>query len=101
MSAAAPVILPEQETKQRTMPLWNVIILNDDHHSMPFVAGVIMVVFKKEMDEAIEIMKTAHETGRAICTTCPKERAELYLEQVATYKEGPKGAVGCEMEPAE
>lgn len=99
MSTAAPLLLPEAETTTKHCPRWNVIILNDDHHSIEFVLGVVIQIFKKDFDEAIEIVKTAHETGRAICTTCSKERAELYLEQVSSLKEGAKGAVGCEAEP--
>lgn len=80
---------------------WHVIFVNDDYHSMQFVVSVIMKIFKQTLEEATQRMIEVHETGASIITTCPKERAELYLEQVATIKEGEKGAVDCKIEPAE
>ena len=99
--------LAPPEIEQRTIvsnkicPNWNVIFLNDDVHSFEFVIFVICTVFRKELEDAYRITKSIHETGQEIVTTCSKERAELYLEQVAGIKEGPKGAIGCVIEPAE
>jgi ATP-dependent Clp protease adaptor protein ClpS len=84
-------------SSNKLFPMYNVILLNDDYHTFEFVIYVICTVFKKELPEAFKITKSVHETGQGIVTTCTKERAELYLEQV----EGPKGSIGCIMEPVE
>jgi ATP-dependent Clp protease adaptor protein ClpS len=91
---------PSTEKDQRVAPRWNVILLNDDFHSVQFVIHLLQEVFKKEFDAAVAITMSIHHTGRGIAATTTKERAELYLEQVKALPEGAKGPVGCEMEPA-
>lgn len=91
----------ETETVDKICPNWNVILLNDDYHSFDFVIILLMKIFRKELDSALAITLEIHENGQGIAATCSKERAELYLEQVASMKEGIKGAIGCVMEPAE
>jgi len=91
-------------TKQGLCPQWHVLLHNDDFHTFDFVIMVLMEVFKKDFDQALVVTKSIHKSGPggvAIVTTCPKERAELYVEQVSTMKEGEKGSIGCNMEPAE
>lgn len=96
-----PQVNTVASTKTHLYPQWNVLLLNDDVHSFPFVIHVIMQVFRKTVEEAFSFTLGIHQTGQAILTTCSKERAELYLEQVSTFKEGDKGALGCAMEPVE
>ena len=97
--------LDEQtSTKQGLCPQWHVLLKNDDFHTFDFVIMVLIDIFKKDFDEAMKITKAIHKSGAggaAIVTTCPKERAELYVEQVSSLKEGEKGSIGCCMEPAE
>lgn len=95
---------PEVVSKQGLCPQWHVLLKNDDFHTFDFVIMVLMEVFKKDFDQALSITKEIHKSGAggaAIVTTCPKERAELYVEQVSSLKEGAKGSIGCCMEPAE
>jgi ATP-dependent Clp protease adaptor protein ClpS len=91
----------EQEVDQKICPNWNVIILNDDHHTYEFVMMVMIYIFRKTVEEAFDLTVKVDKEGQAIAATCSKERAELYLEQVAGMKEGQLGAIGCVMEPAE
>lgn len=89
------------DTSQKICPNWHVIFLNDDYHSFDFVIYVITTLFKKTFEEAFILTITIHKTGQGVITTCSKERALLYEEQVAGIKEGEKGAIGCVIEPAE
>jgi ATP-dependent Clp protease adaptor protein ClpS len=89
------------ENDQRIAPRWNVILLNDDFHSVPFVIAVLQEIFKKEFQAAVDITLSVHNTGRGIAATTTKERAELYVEQVKSMPEGAKGPLGVEMEPCE
>lgn len=79
---------------------WNVIILNDDHHSMHFVVAVIQKVVRCDLDRATRIMIEAHTQGRAIIFTGCLEQAELKQEQVQSFHEGEMGALGCVLEQA-
>jgi ATP-dependent Clp protease adaptor protein ClpS len=95
-----------EETDVRRQPPYNVIIENDDHHSMEFVVSVLVKVLGCTMQRAVQYMLTAHTTGRAIVWTGTKEVAELKVDQIRTFHEtreqdGAKlGPLGCSMEPA-
>ena len=54
----------EVEIKQPN--LWRVIFHNDDTTTMEFVIFLLIKVFYKKSSEAIEIMLTIHEKGKAI-----------------------------------
>jgi ATP-dependent Clp protease adaptor protein ClpS len=102
-----PTLEPEVVTRQRLLPPYNVILENDDHHSMDFVVEVLRKVFGFDLPKSIQLMMTAHETGHAIVWTGSKEVAELKAEQMSTYhevRESDKknlGALGVRIEPAE
>ena len=91
----------KQDTNQKINPNWHVILLNDDVHTFQFVIMVLVKIFRKEVNEAIKMTYEIHEKGQTIATTCSKERALLYQEQVVSVKEGDKGALKCVIEPAE
>jgi len=93
-------IIERTDIKKKHLPLWHVIFINDDFHSMQFVTFVIINVFKLPIEEAILKMLEVHENGQSIIVTVHKERAELYFEQVSSIKEGIIGPVNCKIEPA-
>jgi ATP-dependent Clp protease adaptor protein ClpS len=105
------IVLPEIETttKPRTLPPYNVILLNDDFHSMEFVVTVLQKVFGFNEQKAILLMLEAHHQERAIVWSGSKEGAELKQEQVRTCheirdlpdgSEKDLGPLGCDIEPA-
>lgn len=55
----------------------NVILFNDDHHSMEEVAAQLMKACGCGPDRAMAIMLEAHTKGRAICFSGSLERCEL------------------------
>ncbi len=95
-----------EQTRTRRVPPYNVILENDDHHSFEFVVGVLQQVLGCGPEKAFQLTETAHNTGRAVIWTGPKEVAELKVEQVLTFHEtrerdGAKlGPLGCTIEPA-
>jgi ATP-dependent Clp protease adaptor protein ClpS len=97
---------PVEETKTRRIPPYNVILENDDHHSMEFVVNVLIQVLGCPMERAVQLMLEAHNSGRAVIWTGPREVAELKCEQVQTFHEtrdrddAKLGALGCYIEPA-
>src|SRR5262245_2591524 len=78
---------PREEVHTRRIPPYNVILLNDDHHSMEFVIGVVCKVLGCPGERAYQLMLEAHTSGRAVLWTGPKEVAELKQEQVTTFHE--------------
>ncbi|MBY0228424.1 MAG: ATP-dependent Clp protease adaptor ClpS [Gemmataceae bacterium] len=100
-----PKVLPEEDVRTRRIPPYNVILLNDDHHSMEFVVETLCRVLGCAVEKAVQYMMEAHESGRCIIWTGTKEVAELKQEQIMTYPEKRDdgrdlGPLGCEIEPA-
>jgi len=76
------VTLDRPETKNKIMPLFKVLIHNDDDNSMEHVVYALQEVFKFEPQKCISIMLEAHQSGVALCKTSPKEHAEMYKEML-------------------
>jgi ATP-dependent Clp protease adaptor protein ClpS len=105
------VLKPEIETasKHKTLPPYNVILLNDDVHSMPFVVTVLQKVFGFDEQKACLLMLEAHHNQRTIVWSGSKEGAEFKQEQVRTFHEivslpgssdKDLGHLDCVIEPA-
>jgi ATP-dependent Clp protease adapter protein ClpS len=56
-------------------PEVHVVIRNDDYTPMRFVSYVIHAIFERSPEDAVAVMKTAHEHGRAIIGRLPTPRA--------------------------
>ncbi|MFN4243598.1 MAG: ATP-dependent Clp protease adaptor ClpS [Tepidisphaerales bacterium] len=63
------------------LPLWKVLLHNDDVNDIYFVIRTIMEL--TPLNEQAAVLRTveAHKTGVALLLTTHKERAELYQEQ--------------------
>lgn len=106
MSDSAVITRPEarEKTSTRRIPPYNVVLLNDDDHTMEFVVMVLTKVYGYPLEKCVTLMLRAHETGRSVIWTGTKELAELKVEQMDTFHEvkdsADIGALGCEIEPA-
>jgi ATP-dependent Clp protease adaptor protein ClpS len=102
----SPVASPEMrhDPEAKLLPPYNVILFNDDHHSMEFVVEVLCKVFGYKPERSIQLMIEAHTSGRSVVWTGAKEVAELKAEQIGTMheKRGGRdlGPLGCSIEPA-
>jgi len=97
---------PKEETRTRRVPPYNVLIDNDDLHSMEFVVEVIQKALGYAAERAFQLMLQAHTSGRAVVWTGSKEVAELKFDQIRSFhevRENPEtnlGPLGCSIEPA-
>lgn len=95
----------KQEQKVRRLPPFNVVLLNDEHHTGEFVMDVLQKALGFNPPKALALMNEAHTTGRSIVWTGSKEVAELKQEQIQSFHEvktdGTKlGPLGVDLEPA-
>ncbi len=102
-TTTAPTV--DEEVKTRRIPPYNVILENDDHHSMEFVIEVLQKALGYSVERSFQLMMQAHNGGQAIVWTGTKEVAELKLEQMLSFHEtkaGGKnlGPLGVRIEPA-
>jgi ATP-dependent Clp protease adaptor protein ClpS len=105
--AVATVAEPEVTTEQKTrrLPPYNVVILNDEEHTFPYVIEMLMKLFRHDFAKAEELTWRIHNTGRAVVYTTHKELAEMKRDQVISYGADPlsansKGPMRCYVEPA-
>jgi ATP-dependent Clp protease adaptor protein ClpS len=97
---------PRERHQTRRVPPYNVILENDDHHSMEFVVEVLQKALGCAPERAVQFMMLAHHSGQAIVWTGTKEVAELKVDQIRTFHEtrepdaAPLGPLSCRFEPA-
>ena len=93
--------LPEADTADRVqlLPLYKLLLLNDDYHSMDFVVETLTKVMRWALAKAMEVMLLAHHEGKAVVMIGPLEVVELKFEQLTSLREGEKGPLRCVIEP--
>jgi ATP-dependent Clp protease adaptor protein ClpS len=95
-----------EQVRTRRIPPYNVILLNDDHHSFEFVLDTLCKALGCSPERAFQYTNLAHTSGQAVVWTGTKEVAELKLEQIQSFHEtresdGAKlGPLNCRVEPA-
>jgi ATP-dependent Clp protease adaptor protein ClpS len=102
---SAPRARTNPETQTRRQPPYNVVILNDEEHTFPYVIELLVKIFGHSLPTSEALTLRIHTTGRAIVYTTHKEKAELKRDQVLAYGPDPrmsisKGPLGCYIEPA-
>jgi len=88
-----PTIATHSSTKpdailERTVahiPLYKVLLHNDNTNTMDHVIRALVNVFRFELPECERIMLEAHRNGVALCTVEPLEQAELHRDQIRSY----------------
>lgn len=70
------------ESTTALLPLFKVLLHNDDVNSMEHVVRSLEKVFRFERRLCERIMLEAHYNGTALCTVEPFEQAELHRDQL-------------------
>ncbi len=97
---------PEFKPRLKMQPPYNVVLINDDDHSVDYVVHMMQKLFGKKIEDGLKIAEKVHREGRAICLTTTLEHAELKQEQIHAFGPDPliprcKGSMTCELEPAQ
>ena len=56
--------------------MWKVIFHNDDVTPMQFVTQIMIEIFMKTEDQAVNLCKTIHEKGKGVVAVYPYDIAE-------------------------
>ncbi len=72
------------ESRTAHIPLYKVLLHNDDVNTMDHVVRSLMKVFRFDRQACELIMIEAHREGAALCTIEPLEQAELHRDQLRT-----------------
>src|SRR5580700_7583340 len=76
---------PAPGKKPGRLPLWNVVLLNDDDHSYPYVIEMLRALFAYSEERGYQLAKEVDTSGRVILLTTHKEQAELKRDQIHAY----------------
>jgi len=79
-------------------PMYRVLLLNDDYTTMEFVVGVLVHVFHKSTETAIQIMINVHRAGVGLCGVYPCEVAETKVNTVHALARESGFPLKCMME---
>jgi ATP-dependent Clp protease adaptor protein ClpS len=87
MPKTLPLSQPGTNAEQQTLhiPLFKVLLHNDDHNTMEHVIKALLRVFKFELSVCDRIMREAHQNGVALCTLEPLEKAEHHRDQLVSF----------------
>ncbi len=69
-------------TRDKTPPMYKVILHNDDYTTMEFVVEILTGVFGKSLEKATQIMLNVHNKGKDVCGIYPRQIAETKVETV-------------------
>lgn len=92
----------EDQVASDLMPpsMYKVVLNNDDYTPMDFVIEVLQVFFKKNEQEATDIMLTIHHQGKGICGVFPFGIAETKVIQVNQFARQNQHPLLCSLEKA-
>lgn len=105
-----PITLPREKTseeeKTRHMPMYNVVLLDDDDHTYDYVIHMLRRLFGFTVEKAFLMAREVDTEGRVIVATLAREHAELKVEQIHAFGPDPliprcKGSMSAIIEPVE
>lgn len=100
---AKPVANPRGKTDK--LPPYNVVLLDDDHHTYAYVIEMLVALFGHDPAKAFKLAEEVDTKGRVIVLTTHKERAELKRDQITAYgadarMASSQGSMSALIEPA-
>lgn len=104
---ARPVASPDSEVREheRLVPLYNVVLLDDDEHTYDYVIEMLQRLLMMSQAEAFRHAVEVDTAGRTVVITCELPQAEFARDQIHAY--GPdwrmpncKGSMSAVIEPA-
>ena len=79
-------------------PMYRVLLHNDDYTTMDFVVEILMLVFNKSPEEAVNIMLNIHRKGMGLCGVYTYEVSETKVETVHAIAREHGFPLKCSME---
>jgi ATP-dependent Clp protease adaptor protein ClpS len=95
----------EKRQFEKHVPLYNVVLLDDNDHSYDYVIEMLQKIFVFTLQEAFRHAEEVDFKGRTILITCELPQAEFARDQIRQYGPDPrmpssKGSMSAVVEPA-
>jgi ATP-dependent Clp protease adaptor protein ClpS len=92
-------VAPTVEDEVTPPRMYRVLMHNDDYTTMEFVVAVLVSIFKKRPEEAVDIMLNVHQKGVGTCGLFTAEVAETKISTVHKRARENGFPLRCSMEP--
>lgn len=104
---AKTTISPETgvTNEEELVPLYRVVLLDDDDHTYDYVIEMLQKIFVFSMDQAYRHAEEVDTAGRTVLITCELPQAEFARDQIHSYGADwrlprSKGSMSAIVEPA-
>jgi len=104
---AKHAVTPETDVQEqeRLVPLYHVVLLDDDEHTYDYVIEMLQRLFLFSQAEAFRHAVEVDTAGRTIVITCELPQANFARDQIHAYGADPrmpnsKGSMSAVVEPA-
>lgn len=94
-------VISEIEEDIKEPPMYKVLLHNDDYTTMDFVVYILMRVFNKPTETAVQIMLSVHEHGIGLCGVYTHDVAETKVNTVHGLSRENGFPLRCSMEEDE
>jgi ATP-dependent Clp protease adaptor protein ClpS len=99
-----PDVRNQNQDKDCTAPLYNVVLLNDDDHSYDYVIEMLQRLFCFSTEQAYQHAVEVDLTQRTVLITCSLVEAEFGRDQILAYGPDPRipkcrGSMSAVVEP--
>jgi len=106
MAQATEAPHTESTEQEQLVPLYRVVLLDDDDHTYDYVVEMLEKLFCMSAGEAYRHAVEVDSTGRTPVITCELPAAEFARDQIHAYgadwrMERSKGSMSAVIEPAE
>ena len=71
--------------KSKQLPPFNVVLLDDNHHTVDYVVEMLRKLFGHPEERGIQLAQEVDTEGRVIVLTTHKELAELKRDQIHSF----------------
>jgi ATP-dependent Clp protease adaptor protein ClpS len=102
-----PSVSPGTEVIERgeIVPLYRVVLLDDDDHTYDYVIEMLQKIFIFSLDQAYRHAEEVDRAGRTVLITCELPEAEFSRDQIHAYGKDwrlprSKGSMAAVIEPA-
>lgn len=92
------LVLAKDDTETKEPSMYKVLLHNDDYTTMEFVISILENVFKKNREEATQIMLSVHEQGIGIAGVYTYEICETKIAIVHELARKNEYPLRCSME---
>lgn len=102
----ATIVRENVAPKSKTLPPWNVVLLDDDDHTYEYVILMLQKLFGHPLEKCYQMAKEVDLMGRVIVFSTHRERAELERDRIHGYGADPrivrcKGSMSAIIEPGQ